>query len=158
MLPQSKLFQVYQALVESHLRYGNIIWGHLSATKLNKLQRLQDRAIVLVQSAPIKDKMPSATLSVHELMKLDQAVTVHKFLNGQCPQVLKQTFTKRSQVSKYETRRSGDLQVPRTRHEITNKSFSYKGAKVWNEIPNNLRNVESVANFKKQAKNYFLGQ
>ena len=48
MLPQSKLFQVYQALVESQLRYGSIIWGHLSATtKLNKLQRLQDRAIAL---------------------------------------------------------------------------------------------------------------
>ena len=36
MLPQPKLFQVFQALVESHLRYGNIIWSHLSATKLNK--------------------------------------------------------------------------------------------------------------------------
>ena len=158
MLPQSKLFKVYQALVESHLRYGNIIWGHLSATKLNKLQRLQDRAIALLHSAPIKDRMQSATLRVYELIKLDQEVMVHKFLNGQCPQVLKQTFTKRSQVSKYETRRSDDLQVPRTRLEITKKSFSYKGAKVWNEIPNNIKNVESVAAFKKQAKNYFLGQ
>ena len=68
MLPQSKLFQVYQALLESHLRYGNIIWGHLSATKLNKLQRLQDRAIALIHFAPIKDRMPSAILSVHELL------------------------------------------------------------------------------------------
>ena len=102
--------------------------------------------------------MPSATLSVHELIKLDQAVMVHKILNGQCPKVLKQTFTKRSQVSKYETRRSGDLQVPRTRLEIMKKSFSYKGAKVWNEIPSNIRNVEFAASFKKQAKNYFLGQ
>ena len=45
-----------------------------------------------------------------------------------------------------------------TRLEITKKSFSYKGAKVWNEISNNIRNVESAAPFKKQAKNYFLGQ
>ena len=37
-------------------------------------------------------------------------------------------------------------------------SFSYKGAKVWNEIPNNVRNVEYAAPFKKQGKNYFLGQ
>ena len=103
----------------------DIIWGHLSATKLNKLQRLQDRAIALIQSAPIKDRMPSATLSVNELIKLDQAVMVHKILNRQCPQVLNQTFTKRSQVSKYETRRSDDLQAPRTRLKITKKSFSY---------------------------------
>ena len=149
MLPKTKLFRVSQALVESHFRYGNRIWGHLSATKLSKLQRLQDRAI-----AP-SDRMSSAILSVHKLIKLDQAVMVHKFLNGQCPQVLKQTFTKRSQVSKYETRRSDDLQVPRTRLEITEKSFSYKGAKVWNEIPNNIRNVDSATAFKKQAKTIF---
>ena len=29
--------------------------------------------------------------------------------------------------------------------ELTRKSFSYKGANVWNDIPNNIRNVESVA-------------
>ena len=158
LLPQSQLFQVYRALVESHLRYGNLLWGHLSATKLHSLQKLQDRAMTLIQSAPIKDRKPSATLSVNELIKLDQAMMVHKILNEQCPEILKQKFTKRSQVSKYETRRANDLQVPRPRPEITKKSFSYKGAKVWNDIPNNIRNVESAALFKKQARNYFLGQ
>ena len=29
ILPQAQLFLVYQALLESHLRYGNLIWGHL---------------------------------------------------------------------------------------------------------------------------------
>ena len=51
-----------------------------------------------------------------------------------------------------------DQQVPRPRPEMTRKSFSYKGAKVWNDIPNNFRNVESAALFKKQVRNYFLGQ
>ena len=41
------------------------------------------------------------------------------------------------------------------RLEITKKSFSYKGAKVWNDIPNNIRNVESAALFKKQARTIF---
>ena len=153
MLSQSKLFQVYRALVESHLRYGNLIWGHLSTTRLHNLQKLKDRAITLIQSAPIKDRIPSATLSVNELIKLDQVVMVHKILNEQCSEILKQKFTKRSLVSKYETRRVNDLQVPRSRLEITRKSFSYKDAKVWNDIPNNIRNVESAALFKKQVRN-----
>ena len=29
ILPQSQLFLVYQVLIESHLRYGNLIWDHL---------------------------------------------------------------------------------------------------------------------------------
>ena len=64
-----------------HLRYGNLLWGHLSATKLHSLLKLQDRAMTLIQSAPIKDSIPSATLSVNELIKLDQAMMVHKILS-----------------------------------------------------------------------------
>ena len=60
-----------------------------------------------------------------------------------------------SKVSKYETRRVNDLQVPRPRLEITRKSFSYKGAKVWNDIPNNIRNVESALLFNKQLETIF---
>ena len=63
-----------------------------------------------------------------------------------------------SQISKYETRRVNDMQVPKPRLELTRKSFPYKGAKVWNDIPNNIRNVELAALFKKQPRNYFMGQ
>ena len=81
---------------------------------------------------------------------------MHKILNEQCPEILQRNFTKRSQVSKYETRRANDLQIPRPRLEMTKKSFSYKGAKVWNDIPNNIRTVESAKLFKKQVRNYFV--
>ena len=41
ILPQRMLEQVYKALFESHLRYGDIVWNALSNTKLSKLQSLQ---------------------------------------------------------------------------------------------------------------------
>ena len=82
---------------------------------------------------------------------------VHKIVNEQCPEILKRKFTKRSQVSKYETRSVSDLQVPRPRLGMTTKSFSHNRSKVWNDIPNNIRNVESTALFKKQIRNDFSG-
>ena len=39
--------------------------------------------------------------------------------------------------------------------ELTRKSFSYKGAKLWNDIPNNIRNVESAAPFKSWLETIF---
>ena len=48
--PQSQLFLVYQALIESHLRYGNLIWGHLPE-KFCSQQKIQDRAFYLIESA-----------------------------------------------------------------------------------------------------------
>ena len=45
IIQQSKLCSVYYAIVESHLRYTNEIWGSLPKTKIDILQRLQDRAL-----------------------------------------------------------------------------------------------------------------
>ena len=67
----------------------NLLSGHVSATKLLNLQKLQYRAITLIQSGPVKDRIPSATLSVNELIKLDQAMMAHDVLNEQCPEILK---------------------------------------------------------------------
>ena len=44
ILPQSALDQVYKVLLESQLRYSDELWGSLSNTKLDHLQRLQTRA------------------------------------------------------------------------------------------------------------------
>ena len=58
-------------------------------TKLINLQKLQARAMTLIQSVPIKGRIPTAKLSVNGLIKLDQVMMVHKILNEQCPQTLK---------------------------------------------------------------------
>ena len=60
----------------------HLLWGHLSVTKLQNLQNLQDGAISLILSARIKDRISSATLNVKDLIKLDQVVMVHKNLMG----------------------------------------------------------------------------
>ena len=54
ILPRSMLFQVYKALVESHLRYADVVWGSLSNTKISALQRLQNRAFDIIEASKIK--------------------------------------------------------------------------------------------------------
>ena len=54
-LPQSKLVAVYGALIESHLRYGNILWGCISDTKHDAPQKLQSRAKFLIENSKYKD-------------------------------------------------------------------------------------------------------
>ena len=64
ILPQSKLDLVYRALLESHLRYSDELWGSLSNTKLDHLQRLQNRARTLIESSRLKDGWTCNWLSV----------------------------------------------------------------------------------------------
>ena len=54
ILPQSSLSNVYRALIESHIRYADVIWGSLSNTKIEFLQRLQDRAVSMIHTSRIK--------------------------------------------------------------------------------------------------------
>ena len=41
-------------LVDSQLRYADVVWGSLSRTKLAALQGLQTRALKIIRNAKIK--------------------------------------------------------------------------------------------------------
>ena len=140
--------------MESHLRYGNLIWSHLPEKKLCALQKIQNRAFYLIESAPIQDRIPSARLIVEKFITYDRSTMVHRILKEMCSENLKGKFARRTNISKYETRRINDLLIPRPRLEIAGKSFSYVGAKVWNDIPHDIGNVESNHPFKRIMRTY----
>ena len=152
ILPQSKLAAVYRALIESHLRYGNILWGCISDTKLSALQRLQSRANFLIENAKYKDGWVCDWLPVKELIRYDRLVMTHKILHGNCPDNLQNKFMRRSQISSYSTRNSQNLHLPKPRLEFTKKSFQFTGASIWNEIPQQYRDLPALNCFKKEVK------
>ena len=96
ILPQTKLDQVYKALLESHLRYSDEIRGSLSNTKLDHLQHLQTRARTLIESSGLKDGWSCNWLSVSNLIIFDRAVMIYKIMNGICPDNLRGRLVTRS--------------------------------------------------------------
>ena len=125
-----KLEQVYRALVESHLRCGNEVWGSLSDTKLNHLHRLQDRACTLIENSNVKDGWTCNWLSVSNLTKYDKAVMAYEIMNNLCPNSLQGKFTTRSQISAYATRNCQDIDIAKRSLGFSKKSFLYSGAKL----------------------------
>ena len=102
MLPQSQFFLVYQALVESHLRYSNPMWGHLPEKILYSLQKIQNRALYLIECAPVKGQIPLARRNVDKIIRNDRAMMVHKILGEKFLENLKGKFTYRTQILKYK--------------------------------------------------------
>ena len=86
ILPQSMLFQVYKALVESHLRYADVVWGSLSETKITALQRLQNRAFEIIQGSKIKASLIRPTFSIDHMFQFDRSVLMHNIINKICPE------------------------------------------------------------------------
>ena len=44
LVPQATLLLIYQALIQPHFDYFNIVWGNCGITLQNKVQKLQNRA------------------------------------------------------------------------------------------------------------------
>ena len=130
ILPQRKLEQVYKALFESHLRYGDIVLNALSNTKLSKLQRLQIRARKLIENANYKDGWNCDWLDVKSLISFDQRVMTYKILHGLCPDNLRHKCVERSMVSEYKTRNHRDLQIPKVRLVYAREVFTSRVSKI----------------------------
>ena len=117
LIPQSQLDHVYCALVDSHLRYANVIWGSLPKSTLNTLQRLQDRARSIIDKAGLKDSWSHGWLTVEQLIKFDRSVMTYKIINRQCSESLWDKYHQGIQLSNHMTRNCGDLQIQRNNLE-----------------------------------------
>ena len=112
LFSQSQLDHVYHALIESHLKYANVIWASFPKSKLNTLQCLQDRARSIIENSRLKDNWPHNWLTVEQLTKLDQSVMTYRIISWQCPESLWDKYHHRTQHSSYRTRNCRDLQIP----------------------------------------------
>ena len=66
------------------------------------------------------------------------------------PDSITNLFTTVDSVHSYQTRaaKSGNLYIPKSLHSSAQKSISNNGAKVWNEIPCEIRDSGTVHSFK----------
>ena len=156
IVSQSQLSNVYRALVESHIRFADVIWGSVSNSKMESLQRLQDRAISIIDTARIKDDWSKNFLQVKQLITFDRSVMTYKIMNRLCSENLWNKFQRRSHYSNYNTRFCENLQIPKYNLEYSKKRFSYTALKAWNEIPMNIRELPTLYQYKKQLKSHLM--
>ena len=65
-------------------------------------------------------------------------------------------FLFRSQTNIRNTRQSNHLNILRCRLATGQRSFSYRGAKLWNNLSNDLKNVNSLKAFKSKLTKQLL--
>ena len=57
-----------------------------------------------------------------------------KCMNDKAPQYLCDNFEQRNRIHNRNTRRNGDLDVPKFRTSIGQRSFKYRGTKIWRDM------------------------
>ena len=141
IIPQTKLCIVYYAIVESHLRYANDIWGSLPKTKLDALQSLQERAQTIIDNARLKENWSCDWLSIENIIRVDRSVMAYKMIKKLSLENLWGKFQQRPSPSIYATRHCKNLKLSRINIEHAKKSYQYSTVKIWNKIPNDIREL-----------------
>lgn len=156
LVPQATLHNIYNALVQPHFDYCNVVWGNCGVTLHNKLQKLQNRAArVLTHSAfdananLLFDELGWVNLDLQQ--RRARAIMTFKCRQGLAPDYLSTLFS--NHVCGYDLRDSAEkLNVPLPRTEYYKKSFSYSGAVTWNSLPVHMRQAQTLQQFKNLTK------
>ena len=75
---------------------------------------------------------------------------MYQVKNSLAPQYLTDLFCKTSSIHDYNTRFAQDaLALPKPNSNSLKKSFSYRGAVAWNNLPSDLKKIDSLLTFKR---------
>ena len=165
LLPPESLKLLYNSFILPHLQYGLAVWG--GCTNKNK------KRIVISQKKTIRTICKSY-FSAHteprmkalRLLKLDELYTqqcatyVHDSINNRAPSPIKDMLTLDRQSTSHNLRsHTADplhLRTPLSRCKTSSNSFCFKGPQLWNNLPQEIKEIQSKSIFKSTLKRYLL--
>ena len=154
LVSQSTAVQIYNALIQPHFDYCAPVWDGLSSYLCEKLQKLQNRAarVILQANCEVNSSLLLETLKWDQLSlrrRKHKAIMMFKSLNGLAPVYLQDLFGERH--TDYHLRDSfHKLNLSKPRTNYLKRSFGYSGALLWNSLPESIRAIRSIGQFKKE--------
>ena len=154
--------KIYKGLIEPHFDYCSVVWDGLSEQLSEKLQKLQNRAIRVITKSSY-DTSPRFllnwlgwdNLSVRRAKQ--KANLMYKCINNLAPAYLCNLFF--PSTPNYDFRNAKKkLLLPKPRTDYLKRSFSYSGAFLWNNLPEDIRTSNSLGFFKRSSHKWFSDQ
>ena len=142
---------VYHAFVLSNFQYCDVVWHFCSKESQIKLEKLHRRALRVVLNdftcsyAELLESINRPSLYVSRLKSI--VTEVFKTINGLNPSFMNDMFVNND--INYELRDPSKLIQPRVRSDKYGKcSLRYHGAKLWNDLPVEIKCTENLTEFK----------
>lgn len=142
------LKQVYYALVESKLRYGILAWGNAATTHIQKIQKLQNTALKLINKGYTRNNESTfKTLNVEQIFKM--TLILEYYDDNRFIRPIDHMINTRR-------RAQGMLKLPTNYNTYGRRQLLYSVPSTINELPRHLVNIENFKTRKKYIKNFFL--
>ena len=154
-IPQETAITVYNGLILPWFDYCDVVWDNLPSTSAERLQKLQNRAarVITRQNYDIRSHNIRKTLkweTLEERRFKHKATMMYKTQNNSAPTCLQNLFREKDN-SVYNLRNNNNqlvLGIPRT--EYLKRAFVYNGARIWNQLPEYIKQAKSLSSFKRE--------
>ncbi len=162
MLSMSNAEILIHAFMTSRLDYCNALLGGCSGHLINKLQLVQNAAARVLSRTRKHDHISPVLSTLHWLpikyrIHFKILLINYKALNGLAPQYLSELLSHYSPSRLLRSQNSGRLIIPRiSKSSAGGRSFSYLAPKLWNNLPNAVREADTLYQFKSRLKTHLF--
>ena len=96
-VPETELKSIYHAIFTSHLRYGCQIWALENTTQVQRIGKMQDRAMRIINfkdfhATPEPIYFQYQTLKLCDMVRLNNCLLVYDFLRNTLPECFENYF------------------------------------------------------------------
>ena len=152
------------SLVTSRSDYCNALLSGIPNTALNKLQLVQNTGARIVTRTSRHSHITPVLKGLHWLpvkYRVQYKILTHayKAINDSSPIYIRDMVEVYKPVRNLRSTETVSLVLPKSRSvKYGNRSFVYAAPKLWNSLPVNVRNADTLTSFKKLLKTHLFLQ
>ena len=157
-LSEDNIKTIYYTLIYSRIKYGITLFGSTGSLKLKKIQTLQNQLIkVLLRKDPrfATNELHKSLdlLKINDIAEQEIVTFVHNYFSNKLPPVFSDYYSTLAQQHQRDTRNGQNLlHIIGHYTDIAASSMKISGARLWNNLDNNLKNIPKVKSFRNSFK------
>lgn len=146
---------VYNSIILPHFDYCSTLYLNCTREQIEAMQKLQNRAMRYILKCDYRtpSEFMLKTLnwmSVSQRINYNVIIFVFKMIKKLVPEYLYKKITYANEIHERNTRNRHEIRLPDIRTESARKCIFYNGIKLYNDIPNEVKNATSLNIFKKR--------
>ena len=157
-LPFSMKKMLVQTLVMPHFDYCDILLTDLSVTSAQRLQRVHNVCIRFICNTRKFDHI-TPSLQLLSWVRLKERRTIHslsllfRIMHTSTPNYLLSRF---QFLTTLRNRHQALLSIPHHRTSLYSSSYTVEIPRLWNSLPNDVRDCRTLSQFKIKLENFVL--
>ena len=161
LLDKRHLKLLYNAYLKSAIEYGSILFTKVTKATMKPIIILQKKAIRIICNAGYRDST-APLFKIEKILPFENIIFynicrfMHDFSFNNLPRDFDGTWQKINEIHAHVTRNNNNFFIVNTNKNYLKKFPLFHFPKLWNTLPNNIKEMESRKCFAKELYDYLI--